>query len=104
MVAGVVPQCGCVIVGSDLDDDLILIITENLEVFLSHRRDPHIGELVASAFVNMIRDDELSCGAIGKLKLQLEPVKLSLGDITLKGLIVVYQIIHRVKHEYRDRR
>jgi hypothetical protein len=65
----VVPQCGCVIVGSDLDNDLILIVTENLEVFFSHRRDPHIVELVASAFVNVVRDDEFSCGALGKLKL-----------------------------------
>ena len=99
-----VSQCGCVIVSSDLDNDLILIVTENLEVFFSHRRDPHIVELVASAFVNVVRDDELSFCALGKLKLQLEPVKLSLGDITLWGLIVVYQIIHRVKHEHRDRR
>lgn len=78
-----VSQCGCVIMGSNLDYNLILIVTENLKVFLSHRRDPHIVVLVASAFVNVICDNELSCGALCNLKLILKPVELSLGYISL---------------------
>ncbi len=82
------------IVCSNLDYYLIFIQTDNLNEFSFHWCVPLIVKMIASASIDVVRDDELSFSVFGKLELRLEPVELILGDRTLWHHVVVYHIIH----------
>lgn len=94
-----VSQSTDVVVGTDFNQDLVFVVTQDLEVLRGHVSRPLIVVLVASAAIDMEGDDELARGTCSKLELGLEPGELALRSLALWRLVIVNQVVHRVKYQ-----